>query len=77
MCAICGYSKCVSGCPNAPDPIPVSECYDCHEPILPGDEYAHIDGVDYCKSCLEDMGMEELFKLLGMGYAWKRADYDD
>lgn len=44
MCDICMHSPCLSGCPNAPDPTPVTYCRSCGEPIVPGDEYADIDG---------------------------------
>ena len=45
MCDICMHSPCLSGCPNAPDPTPVTHCCSCGEPIIPGDEYGIIDGV--------------------------------
>ena len=38
MCDICMHSPCLSGCPNAPDPTPVTHCCSCGEPIIPGDE---------------------------------------
>ena len=44
MCDICMHSPCLSGCPNAPDPTPVTYCRSCGELIVPGDEYADIDG---------------------------------
>lgn len=41
MCDICMHSPCLSGCPNAPDPTPVTYCRSCGEPLVPGDEYAN------------------------------------
>ena len=54
MCDICMHSPCLSGCPNAPDPTPVTHCCSCGEPIIPGDEYGIIDGEAWCEDCLED-----------------------
>lgn len=34
MCDICMHSPCLSGCPNAPDPTPVTHCCSCGEPII-------------------------------------------
>ena len=53
MCSICLHSPCLSGCPNAPDPTPVTYCRSCGEPIIPGDEYADIDGEAWCEGCLD------------------------
>ena len=55
MCEICMHSPCLSGCPNAPDPTPVTHCCSCGEPIIPGDEYGIIDGEAWCEDCLEDL----------------------
>lgn len=55
MCDICMHSPCLSGCPNAPDPTPVTHCCSCGEPIIPGDEYGIIDGEAWCEDCLEDL----------------------
>lgn len=55
MCDICMHSPCLSGCPNAPDPTPVTFCRSCGEPIVPGDEYAVIDGEAWCEGCLDDL----------------------
>lgn len=65
MCSICHHSPCLSRCPNAPDPLAVFHCYRCGEAIYPGDEYASIDGVEYCESCVDDMPYCELVPLLG------------
>lgn len=78
MCSECLQTPCHPRCPNAPEPKGVTDCYRCKNPIVPGDEYATIDGVDYCESCLEDMPLSELITLTG--WDWKRAseeDYDD
>lgn len=71
MCQICMHSPCLSGCPNAPDPTPVTHCNCCGEPIIPGDEYAVIDGIPYCEGCIDDMPYCELIPLLGG--EWKTA----
>ena len=55
MCDICMHSPCLSGCPNAPDPTPVTHCCSCGEPIIPGDEYGIIDGEAWCEGCLDDL----------------------
>ena len=54
MCSICHSSPCLSGCPNAPDPPAAFRCHDCDEAIYPGDEYAKIDGVEYCEQCIHE-----------------------
>lgn len=78
MCSECLQSPCHPRCPNAPDPKPVETCYKCGDGIFPGDEYAKIDGVCYCESCLDDMPLCVLIPLLGG--EWNKAseeDYDD
>ena len=65
MCDLCRMNPCHPLCPNAPDPPAVTTCYRCGEPIVPGDEYAHIDGIDYCENCFDDMPYCELVLLLG------------
>lgn len=75
MCRECHMSRCSSRCPMAPEPPAVTTCYRCKEPIIPGDEYAHIYGVDYCEMCLEDMPYSELVTL--MGGEWKTAREED
>lgn len=69
MCEICRSSPCLSRCPNAADPTPVTHCHRCGEPIIPGDEYGVIDGLDYCEDCIDDMPYCELLPL--MGAEWK------
>lgn len=75
MCSLCMKSPCDSRCPNAPDPQAVTDCARCHEPIYPGEEYARIDGVDYCENCIDDMPYCELIPLLGG--EWKKATEED
>lgn len=53
MCSICHHAPCLSGCPNAPDPPEAFRCRSCGEAIYPGDEYARIDGVEYCEDCID------------------------
>lgn len=69
MCDICMHSPCLSGCPNAPDPTPVTYCRSCGEPIVPGDEYADIDGEAWCEGCLDDLPLCVLIPKLG--WEWK------
>lgn len=75
MCQICHMSKCPSGCPNAPDPPSVTTCAICGGPIVPGDEYARIDGLDYCEYCIDDMSNSELVEL--MHGEWRTAKEED
>lgn len=65
MCSECHMTPCHPRCPNAPDPPAVTTCYRCKESICPGDEYARIDGVDYCEGCIDDMPYCVLIPLLG------------
>lgn len=75
MCAICMRTPCDPRCPNAPDPPTVATCHRCGEPIVPGDEYARIDGLAYCESCIEDMPYSELISL--MGGEWRTASEEE
>lgn len=75
MCSLCMKSPCDSRCPNAPDPQAVTDCARCHNKIYPGEEYATIDGLDYCECCIEDMPSSELVTLFGG--EWKKATEDD
>lgn len=65
MCQECHMTPCHPRCPNAPDPTPVTHCCRCGEPIIPGDEYGIINGLDYCADCIDDMPYCELIPLLG------------
>ena len=65
MCEICHYTPCLSGCPNAPDPPPAFRCHGCEEAIYPEDEYARIDGVEYCEDCIDNMPYCVLIPKLG------------
>jgi hypothetical protein len=68
--------------PNVIDPVEtdmpaVTTCYRCGCPICVDDEYARIDGVDYCQECLEDMPLSELISLCGEEWMIAReADRD-
>lgn len=84
MCEFClGYGPGGhdSRCPNAPDPVPVRECHKCGGGIYEGDEFAHIDGVDYCYDCIDDMpyiriavrAAEQIF--VGSGLGAKKKEY--
>lgn len=75
MCDVCHMNRCPSGCPNAPDPPAVAVCKRCGDDIVPGDEYAVIDGVPYCEGCIDDMPYCELIPLLGGD--WKTASEED
>ncbi len=65
MCSICHQTPCHPRCPNAPEPPAVATCRRCGEDIVLGDEYANIDGSDYCEGCIDDMPYCELVPLLG------------
>ncbi len=65
MCEICYHSPCLSGCPNAPDPPAAFRCHGCEEAIYPEDEYARIDGVEYCEDCIDNMPYCVLVPMLG------------
>ena len=65
MCEICHYTPCLSGCPNAPDPPAAFRCYGCEEAIYPEEEYARIDGVEYCEDCIDNMPYCVLIPMLG------------
>lgn len=71
MCSICRQSPCNPRCPNAPDPPAAFYCHDCGEPIYPGDEYVHVDGVEYCYNCIDDYPLCVLVPLLGG--EWKKV----
>ena len=75
MCKECLQTPCHPRCPNAPEPQPVETCYKCTEGIFPGDEYAKIDGVCYCESCIDDMPYSVLIPLLGG--EWCKASEED
>jgi hypothetical protein len=61
----------LSQCPNAPDPPTVTTCCRCGRSIVPEDEYARIDGADYCEDCIDDMPCCDLIPLLDG--EWKTA----
>lgn len=75
MCDVCLKNPCHPRCPNASDPAPVTTCRRCKEGILAGDEYAVINGDDYCLTCIEDMPYSELVTL--MGGEWKTAEEEN
>jgi hypothetical protein len=47
----------------------VTYCRSCSEPIVPGDEYADIDGEAWCEGCLDDLPLCVLIPKLG--WEWK------
>lgn len=65
MCMVCGRLPCDSRCPNVPDPIPVLTCRECGEGIFQEDEYLETLSGAICKSCLEDMTVEEVLEIFG------------
>ncbi len=69
MCLICMHSPCLSGCPNASEPMPAKHCSSCGKSIFPGDEYADIDGNPLCEECLADLPLCILIPK--MGGEWK------
>lgn len=75
MCSVCLHTPCDPRCPNASEPRAVTECIRCKGAIIPGDEYAVINRMPYCESCLEDMPLSELVTL--MGGDWLKATEED
>lgn len=75
MCEECHCSPCLSGCPNASDPPTVARCHRCGEAIIPGDEYAVINGMPFCECCIDDMSYCELITLCG--HDWRTASKED
>lgn len=75
MCKECLQYPCHPRCPNAPEPKPVENCYRCGGGIYPEDEYAKIDGVCYCESCIDEMPYSELIPLIGG--EWLKANEED
>lgn len=53
MCEICRQHPCHPRCPNAPDPVIVTYCACCGEPIREGYEYYEVEGKDYCEDCAD------------------------
>lgn len=75
MCKECSQTPCHPRCPNAPESRAAFTCHKCGKSILPGDEYAKIDGVCYCESCIDDMPYCVLIPLLGG--EWNTASEED
>lgn len=65
MCEYChgggrfGHS---SGCPNAPEPAKVYECYRCHEAILETDQYVGYGGVEFHPDCFIKEAIDDIRK---------------
>ena len=62
MCSECGFSRCPSGCPNAPEPEKVYTCKVCGENITVGDTYYEYDGDYYHEECFEDEAVNILLE---------------
>lgn len=81
MCMICGFTKCPSGCPNAPDPEPVGHCEWCGDPIYPGDECYQLDGGPiYHAECLKENAFDILTENIDTEYFTAVSDpgwYED
>lgn len=65
MCDICQHNPHLSGCPNAPDPVPVLACVQCGEGIWDGDRFLDLDSGPVCMDCLRDMTVEEVLGIVG------------
>jgi hypothetical protein len=52
MCDVCLHFPCLSGCPNASDPLVVHECIHCGADIYEGNDYFNIDGEPWCEECI-------------------------
>ncbi len=65
MCAICGSSPCMSGCPNEPEPAVFSTCAYCNEEIVDGENYVDFDGREYHEDCFTEAAEGILFEEYG------------
>lgn len=65
MCEVCRRTQCASGCPNAPDPVPLHKCIECGSGIYAGDRYWEGPDGPVCESCMEDMSYETLLAIFG------------
>ncbi len=55
MCEICQSTPCLSRCPNYDEGQDVAfECDACKEPIMVGEEYYCVGGVNVCDFCISD-----------------------
>ena len=61
MCKVCGHITCTGGCPEY-EPKIFAVCEKCGENIYDGEEFADL-GAFYCKNCLDDMTVKELFSI--------------
>lgn len=62
MCMYCGFTKCPSGCPNAPAPKRVAECHCCKHDILEGETVYEINGCLYHEDCVRDNAYDILIE---------------
>jgi len=53
MCAECGFDPCHVRCPNY-IVKPACCCDECHDEILPGEEYFEFGGINLCLSCMKE-----------------------
>lgn len=65
MCDLCGWTPCMSGCPNEPEVI-VCFCDKCKGAIHPGEQFITVDDEKICEFCLDDMTKAELLEKLGI-----------
>lgn len=73
MCEICRQVPCHPRCPNAPEPVPVYECTECHEGIFDDEKYFDGPNGPICSNCIDDMSASEMMELLGEEMSHARA----
>lgn len=66
MCAICLSNPCRPGCPNAPEPIAVDNCYLCDAEILEGEEYYTVCDLPVCSGCAKTISIKQLMDITDM-----------
>ena len=66
MCEYCHSFPRRSGCPAAPEPRTVYKCSHCGEGIAEGEEYITLEDKRYHVECVEDIGVVDVLRLLGI-----------
>lgn len=57
MCSECNSLPHAPGCPDDEEFYPQRicyRCYECGEPIYEDDQYLDYDGIEICKSCVDE-----------------------
>lgn len=53
MCDLCHSTPCLQNCPNNLDE-PIYTCFFCGMGIYEGEQFTELNGVAYCKNCIEE-----------------------